>query len=79
MEILQERDKLLKALEGTRGFLGVRVRLGRPMTLCIDVSRDADLSAINATLRDERVSNPTEIVAVRHRHVARALVSNSIR
>ena len=79
MSISRERERLLQALHGKRGFLGVRVRLGRPSVLCIDVSPGADTDAIRAVLDKVRIANATEIVPVQQRHVGRALASHAIR
>jgi hypothetical protein len=75
MSVMQDRDRLLKALGGKRGVVGVRVQLGRPAIVCVDVSPSADVGEIIAVVRDERVASPTEIVEVGARHVAKALVA----
>ncbi len=75
MDILSEREQLLTALVGKRGFLGVRVKLGPEERLCVDVSPDADMPAIYAALRDRKISTATEIVRAGRRSVAKALTA----
>jgi hypothetical protein len=75
MRILQERNQLAKVLAGRPGFLGVRVRLGHPARLCIDVSRDVDVPKINETVRKEGTESSVEIVRANRRHMAKALQS----
>jgi|HubBroStandDraft_6_1064221.scaffolds.fasta_scaffold936234_2 hypothetical protein len=71
--ITLERERLLKALGGKRGFIGVRIKLGHPAKLCVDVSPDADLRGIQSAMREQEISSLTEIVPVDKRPVARAL------
>ena len=64
MRISRQKALLEQALVGQPGFYGVRIRLGWPSTLLVDVERGADLDAIRNVIEQAHVPNPVRVEQV---------------